>query len=77
MSGNRALSNPRWVLGGISWLNPMRHEIKFSAVEQDADAVVGEVAESTGAGFGGLDAAVEAFGGRVADPVTEPCQDAG
>ena len=55
----------------------MRHEIKFSAVEQDADAVVGEVAESTGAGFGGLDAAVEAFGGRVADPVTEPCQDAG
>ena len=55
-----------------------RVESELSAEEEDSGAVVEEVTEVTEATrgrFQGLDAAVEAFGGAVADAVAEPGQD--
>ena len=52
-----------------------RVEWELSAEEEDSCAVVEEVTEATRGGFEGLDAAVEAFGGAVADAVAEPGQD--
>ena len=49
-----------------------RVEWELSAEEEDSCAVV---EEATRGGFQGLDAAVEAFGGAVADAVAEPGQD--
>ena len=52
-------------------------KVEFSAEEEDASAVVGEVSESSCGGFQGLDKGVEAFGGAVADAVAEPGEDVG
>ena len=52
-----------------------RVEWELSAEEEDSGAIVLEVAEASSGGFEGLDAAVEAFGGAVADAVAEPGQD--
>ena len=54
-----------------------RVELELSAEEEDSCAVVEEVTEATSGGFEGLDAAVETFGGAVADAVAEPGQDVG
>ena len=51
-----------------------RIELEFATEEEDSRAVVLEVAEATRGGFEGLDAAIEAFGGAVADAVAEPRQ---
>ena len=52
-----------------------RVELELSAEEEDSGAIVEEVTEATRGRFEGLDAAVEAFGGAVADAVAEPGQD--
>ena len=52
-----------------------RVELELSTEEEDSGAVVEEVTEATRGRFQGLDAAVEAFGGAVADAVAEPGQD--
>ena len=52
-----------------------RVELELSAEEEDSGAVIEEVTEATRGRFQGLDAAVEAFGGAVADAVAEPGQD--
>ena len=44
-----------------------RVELELSAEEEDSRAVVEEVTEATRGGFESLDAAVETFGGAVAD----------
>ena len=51
--------------------NSLRHEVEFSAVEEDSCAIVLEGTESSGLGFDRLDAAVEAFAFGVGDAVAE------
>ena len=52
-----------------------RFEFQLSAEEQDAGAIVREVAEAAGVGLDRLNAAVEALRRRVADRVAEPTQE--
>ena len=52
-----------------------RVELELSAEEEDSGATVLEITEATRGGFEVLDAAVETFGGAVADAVAEPGQD--
>ena len=51
------------------------HEVEFAAVEQDADAIVLEVAEAAGVGLNELDSAVETFSGCVSDAMREVSED--
>ncbi len=72
-------AEPRTVfvaLPRIVWEFSRQRKVEFSEEEENADAVVCEVAEPSGGGFDCLDHAVKAFGQGVADGVCEPVEQA-
>ncbi len=52
-------------------------DVEFPAEEEDSGSVVFEDTETASGGLERLDAAVETFGGSVADAVAKPSQNIG